>query len=219
LALLTSTVVGASTWDWARKRLSLLHEQRKCLTHVAAPDQIATSLELNSVMWDITARVERDAAEKPLGAPRYLQRYAAALQTAGVVNGPPDWSSPETLFLHERRTPGGESRLLVVRRGMMDLWSFSYVCLTATVVRPGSLLKLPVVDDQKDSVPSTRFVQGIGSHRASDRLRLFAGQPDASDPTHFTIRYDINGERGTIDGWLRDDGMVTFTVRDGPAKE
>jgi hypothetical protein len=37
-------------------------------------------------------------------------------------------------------------------------------------------------------------------------LRWYAGQPDELDSTHFTIDYEIAGIRGTVDGYLSDDG-------------
>lgn len=49
-------------------------------------------------------------------------------------------------------------------------------------------------------------------------LRLYAGQPDPADASHFTIRYESKGSGGTIDGWLRDGDSVKLQVRDGPAK-
>lgn len=39
-----------------------------------------------------------------------------------------------------------------------------------------------------------------------DTLRWYAGQPDELDSAHFTIDYEIAGQRGTIDGYLSDDG-------------
>ena len=73
------------------------------------------------------------------------------------------------------------------------------------------------------------------------RLRLYAGQPDAIDPTHFTIGYELDaptastalGTAGIIDGWVLDSPVATsqparfagndpptikFSVRDGLAK-
>jgi hypothetical protein len=60
-------------------------------------------------------------------------------------------------------------------------------------------------------------------------LRLFAGQADPTDSAHFTIVYTLDGQPGTIDGWLRDAGAwvpksdpnwrwetVELKVRDGP---
>ena len=38
-------------------------------------------------------------------------------------------------------------------------------------------------------------------------LRVFAGQPDPADPSHFTIPYRLDGQDGVIDGWLKDNGI------------
>lgn len=38
-------------------------------------------------------------------------------------------------------------------------------------------------------------------------LRVFAGQPDPTDASHFTIPYRVDGRDGVIDGWLKDDGL------------
>ena len=40
-----------------------------------------------------------------------------------------------------------------------------------------------------------------------NKLRVYAGQPDAADASHFTIAYEIDGRPGVIDGWLRDQGL------------
>lgn len=59
----------------------------------------------------------------------------------------------------------------------------------------------------------------------SERLRVYFGQPDPADDLHFTIRYEINGLPGTIDGRLRkpvaptDHLQVKMQVRDGPARD
>lgn len=41
-------------------------------------------------------------------------------------------------------------------------------------------------------------------------FRLYAGQPDPADRSHFTIGYDLDGRHGTIDGRLNDKGVVEF---------
>ena len=48
-----------------------------------------------------------------------------------------------------------------------------------------------------------------------DRVRIYEGQPDPADATHFTIDYDLNGQRGTIDGNLDEKEWVTFAPRSG----
>lgn len=48
-----------------------------------------------------------------------------------------------------------------------------------------------------------------------DQLRVFAGQADPSDASHFTIAYDLDGQPGVIDGWLNADGSVKLEPRVG----
>lgn len=48
---------------------------------------------------------------------------------------------------------------------------------------------------------------------------LFAGQPDAQDESHFTMSYECDRQRGTIDGWLMNDDTVKLEVRDGPLRD
>ena len=48
--------------------------------------------------------------------------------------------------------------------------------------------------------------QAFDPSGVSQSLRWYAGQPDELDSAHFTIDYEIAGVRGTIDGYLSDDG-------------
>jgi hypothetical protein len=50
---------------------------------------------------------------------------------------------------------------------------------------------------------------------ATDRLTLFAGQPDAADASRFTLSYSLNGRDGTLDGRLRQNGQVDLVPRAG----
>lgn len=45
-------------------------------------------------------------------------------------------------------------------------------------------------------------------------FRVFAGQPDPADPTHFTIPYEVDGHAGVIDGWLKED-RIELRPREG----
>lgn len=49
----------------------------------------------------------------------------------------------------------------------------------------------------------------------SDQLRLYAGQIDPADTSHFTITYDLDGQTGVIDGWLKADRIVVLQPRLG----
>ena len=48
---------------------------------------------------------------------------------------------------------------------------------------------------------------------AGQRLRAFAGQVDPIDASHFTIDYDIDGDRSTIHGWLQHGGRSLLVDR------
>ncbi|MEM1013654.1 MAG: hypothetical protein AAGI46_15710 [Planctomycetota bacterium] len=73
--------------------------------------------------------------------------------------------------------------------------SSSRVCMTQT---------LPVVDDLFDPYAS---ISDAG-------LRWFAGQPDETNPAHFTVAFEVDGHPGTVDGFLSADGrFVRMNVR------
>ena len=44
-------------------------------------------------------------------------------------------------------------------------------------------------------------------------LRIFAGQPDPVDESHFTIRFERDGVEGFIDGYLKSDDSVVLEER------
>ncbi len=46
-------------------------------------------------------------------------------------------------------------------------------------------------------------------------FRFYPGQVDPSDASHFTIDYELDGQRGTIDGWLRENSVVELLPRQG----
>ena len=47
-----------------------------------------------------------------------------------------------------------------------------------------------------------------------DQWRLFTGQPDPADPTHFTLTLRYKSQTATLDGWLRDDDTILIEPRD-----
>jgi hypothetical protein len=46
-------------------------------------------------------------------------------------------------------------------------------------------------------------------------MRFFMGQPDPGDSSRFTLRYELNGQTGIIDGQLHDDQSITLQPRLG----
>jgi hypothetical protein len=52
---------------------------------------------------------------------------------------------------------------------------------------------------------------------AGEGLTVYAGHADPNDPTHMIIDYDIDGKKGIIDGWLKPNDTMSFSIRSGPA--
>ena len=123
-------------------------------------------------------------------------------------------------FSHERTAPAGAHRLVVVQlwlAGSMPVPPRQFrqiLLLNEYVILPGSFGPAPELA-QKASLQ----IEELSALAPSDRLRFYAGQPDPTDSSHFTIGYAVNGQPGTIDGWLGDDERVKLVVRDGPAKK
>ncbi|HET6249791.1 MAG TPA: hypothetical protein VFE47_19025 [Tepidisphaeraceae bacterium] len=110
-------------------------------------------------------------------------------------------ASEPVVFLHERSTGKHRPQLVVIVFYGSDSWNWDWQ-LSVSVYGPDG--------SWKSSTDTS--VEGIDP----DSLHLFAGQPDPADQSHFTIGYEIEGQKGFIDGRLLDDGSVKM---DGPGPE
>jgi hypothetical protein len=61
---------------------------------------------------------------------------------------------------------------------------------------------------QRHPHPLGRRLPPPQPQRRPYNLRFFAGQSDPNDPTHFTVTYELNGVKNTIDGYLTDDDFL-----------
>jgi hypothetical protein len=89
-----------------------------------------------------------------------------------------------------------------------------YRIFNAAVAREGPSLQ--VRTNGGDAFPVT-WVDGVlrTDRPPGKSLRFYAGQADPKDPSHFTIDYDFDGQRGTIDGWLTDDDFLRIRPQAG----
>lgn len=227
--LLTAAVLGAVKWGLPLYgQWNYLCLQNRLLSHSLPP----TTIVYDDNPTSATALLNRgdDHISFPpahetvpptahrVGAyhPRFLRR-ATIFGTAAV---------PQTgiIFLHERRSPSGNTRLVLVPvRVLWMYWEGRWTLVrgfeAGTVFLPATWKPGSTIRKARDS--------GLfeGSYDTDVRFRYFAGQPDPADPAHFTIVYEMlfsyrdGWERGTIDGWLRDDDLIDMKVRDGPLKE
>jgi hypothetical protein len=118
----------------------------------------------------------------------------------------------DEVFVHGRQAHSGEKQLVVVGLNPVAFSigsdaPFRVNCVTYAGPFRGLRVRWPMVGQEfRFAVPPDQ------------PLKLYAGQPDPIDESHFTIAYETPAGRGTIDGWLMPDDSVKLQVRDGPAK-
>jgi hypothetical protein len=145
------------------------------------------------------------------------------------------------LFLHARKNPGGHEQLVRVQlQGTHEFESVPYDARPEPIRRDWQISKrrrliAQVVSDEGIAQGSRSLIlwgnrlperviwtrgaddweHGQITSEKRDVYRFYAGQPDPADPTHFTIDYELDGERSTIDGWLRENSGVELAPRKG----
>ncbi len=158
-------------------------------------------------------RLQNDCMEFLAPPTSYLWDF----QTIAHINTPPlvsiQLSSPlepgaETMSSHRFRRPGGPWRLVSI-----------HCYFTASDLgTPGLAL------EGRAWIPATWGIYSRAKPASQQQPvalyvsvhRLFALQPDPTDESHFTIRYQfLSGDSGTIDGWLMPDDTVKIEPRDG----
>jgi hypothetical protein len=165
---------------------------RQCLRYSAPPDQVVYE-------------------EDPLQAAKLLRTgkgyRGSGPEGPGVILRPALWpyglplSSVGIAVLHQRRSSAGHTRLVVVPFYGRDHVNHFYFSPSALATDEGHLPPHWTLQD----------VTGIAF--PAPPLRLFAGQPDPVDLSHFTIAYQSSETTGIIDGWLRDDDTIKLQVR------
>jgi hypothetical protein len=132
-------------------------------------------------------------------------------------------ASPEgagLLFLHRREAPGGLASIVMLEvfgnvvplppnnEGRERRLTFRY-----EVIEPGS------VSRASRGRRSGELWWLPGHDRLVKPFRFYGGEPDPNDAARFTVRYNYDNERGTIEGRLLDHGGLLLRVLDGPAVE
>ncbi|MGB7160754.1 MAG: hypothetical protein WBD40_22005 [Tepidisphaeraceae bacterium] len=236
------------TWNARREarkeEAKLLAWQQQCLTHAFPSDTVVytedlarakTLLQPGSAYQSvraIRARVPEWSAPIWLPPPAH---WAAFNSPTAITHGLEVLDEGALLFTHDRRTPRGERRLVVVELNasqkfnsheenedqvstMRQLIARAYVPFAPgaegkIVARAYVMLTLP----GRDRTIVSRAADGSFTTQRGRALTLFAGQADPEDPSHFTIPYEIDGQSGMIDGWIRDDNLL-LTPRTGIPK-
>ena len=196
IAVLAAKRYGPQAW----RKSSELYWQRWCLNYVGPAD-----------------------AGPPMRTPDRFLRLFEPRRGHGFWRDE-DYSDRQMLFLHGRRARGGPERLVIVY-GELDsgrpprserVWQpeeqlFWLLCRAHVMSLASCSESFP--GDSEGAVSSKDW-----SIAVAKRVRLFNGQPDPADPSRFTIIYEVDGQRGSIEGRLNSDDTVRLRIVDGPAK-
>jgi hypothetical protein len=145
-----------------------------------------------------------DVGEEYLG---YYANYPWGYVRQGVSNAPLRTGA----FLHARQNAQSGERLVGV------------VFLERQDAQPGerrleinALVWRPATWEPGSRVQLVGLTSVVVPEIDGKRVHVFAGQADPANAAHFTLGYDIDGQAGTIDGWLDAYDRVMMQFRDGP---
>jgi hypothetical protein len=143
---------------------------------------------------------------------RSLVASATLPLTQFVPDVAPRGPAYAVIFLHERISPGGHHRLVCVTYAPnTDMFQPSFIQAynyDAWVASPAKWTGPITV------MPTSTDVEVKSDYaRRPPLVRVYIGQSDPNDPSHFTIRYQMWGQDDVLDGRLQDDDQVTLTPR------
>ena len=109
-----------------------------------------------------------------------------------------------SVFMHERRSRSGERHIVGVS------------AFRASTLLPARAVKTVLAFQFLEHAhASEQFMVAYDALPSSPAdVRIYAGQPDPDDESHFTIVVSINGERTMLSGRLLDNGSVRIIRAD-----
>lgn len=213
--LLALLLVGLASWRWgppAWNQATLLYWQRQCMNFQFPRDVVL--YEKDPAKAALLLRQQNPefiplpfhGHKQPMVThavyqPRCLREFTARTSASSSLG------YRSIAFLHERRTPAGRRRLVVVYTSPWGdygpLWEWELYEPAGVTTRPKLL--------NSGADPTGLQLGGLYIPR-----RLGPGQPDPTDPTRFTVPCLMNGQPiAAYDGRLTDDDRVILTQRDG----
>jgi hypothetical protein len=130
-----------------------------------------------------------------------------------------------TLFLHERVSPTGNRRVVLVQLARTRFPEGPSINVDIRVFDPGTprnpRFRELTVKEAKGMRVSGRIpgfpgvIYDLASVSWGSDFRLFAGRADPNDRSRFTIDYLHDGAAGSFVGRLNDDDSVSFQSADG----
>ena len=196
-------------WRWggdAARVAETVYWSRQCLRYAPPADLVVFEQDAQGI-----ARLMGSGAGYHVSNAGEADPPHAWLSPAPYAYIPQSGWEPYVAFMHARQSADGPERLVVIEflamrepRGSDHTVLFHPRVFAASMLRPGKQVR------RHDDTVRIRL-------GPDERLRLYAGQPDPADPSRFTIDCVVAGERGTIEGRLLADDVVTFRPIAGEA--
>ncbi len=211
IGILAAAYIAPAVWREAQTKLTL----RRCMRFTASENKIcfdgdpATSPSLVYPGSDYRNELDHEArlsspvaSWKPQEWRELIRCLDPTLKTFRL--------SPPLVFLHERTSTKGHQFLVVLR----------YVGNVTSEGGPTNhVFDFDLIEPSSwPSAKSVRTFQTTMLCVSQPISKIYFGQPDATDLSHFHFRYKTEEGAGTVDGWLRNDHELVLECRDGPEK-
>ncbi len=187
------------------QQLQYLHEQSLCMRQLLPPDAV-----VYAGGGDV-ASLLNDPNYLPVPVGPFGRTYALK----EIVHVPPPTvitgiNAVACVMQHARKSPGHPDRLIYVAGHDLEVFapaSEQGCQLSAMVVIPANLeLGYRATAPSQNVAGSLRLL-------VTRSFKIFAGQPDPVDESHFTINCELDGQTAIIDGWLMPDDTVKLERR------
>ena len=206
VVLMTLLVAIAFSLFWWRRTIQLyarharvMYVQRQALDYTIDPDRIVYDERPSAMLTDKGGSIQLH----PRANGENVMLWDPKVCDPLMGNVPPGIlpKSPRAmLFLHERATQSGRKLLLVVYATIEP--PNQYHPTESLMFHMQELT--PAVDWQHGIYPANGLgtpLTGLDFADRNEKLRIYGGQVDPTDPTHFTMRYKLGDKEGIIDGW------------------
>ena len=194
--LIAGVVVSFRLAPSIRQHAIVIQAQRRCAGFVAPAPGVA--YQRIPVYEGGQRRPDKFELGTVQLVPEWATLYAAVSPPGGVPSA--------LVFLHERRSDNGTSRIVAVTFSPALANLSEQLPFSINVIEPGTPVSRPkLLFSSSVSIPSLP---------PESQILILAGQVDTSDSSHFTIDYVLgDGNRRTLDGWLRADDTVLLEAR------
>jgi hypothetical protein len=210
--LLLLAALGAvlfTTWRWGPRllmRVRINYWQHECLSYTAPADQVVyeDAISAPALIWEDSRPVGNGPSIEST-CPNVMARSIRCWDKLCRITGRGATPAEGVLFLHRRNDPSGKPWLVAVQFDNRSWNSLSF----------SGLAVLRADDPSADiGFGGTHFVGAkfIGGEQPVEKLKIYAGQPDPSDPTRFTIPLELGKRKGTLVGTVIEAGGVDLIL-------